>query len=316
MATRAGTSARRADPTPGARLREKKKELGRLISYEVGKITAEGEGEVQEMIDICDFAVGLSRQLYGKTMHSERPMHRMYEQWHPLGVVGVITAFNFPAAVWAWNAALAAVCGDTVVWKPSPKAPITSVAVQKICDEIFMDAGQEGVMNLVLGRCAACRPADARGERLPLISATGSCAMGRMLGQVVARRMGRSLLELGGNNAIIVWDDADLDLAVRRVLFGAAGTADNGVRHYATALPAQGHREGVHDPSAAWYKQIKVGNPLESGNLMGPLIDRGAVDRMMLHSIGPKEEGAEILFGGHRLQGMPTPVDAMSSRPW
>jgi aldehyde dehydrogenase (NAD+) len=287
----------------GQRLRDHKRALGRLISYEVGKIASEGEGEVQEMIDIADFAVGLSRQLYGNTMHSERPMHRMYEQWHPLGVVGIISAFNFPAAVWSWNAMLAAVCGDTMIWKPSPKAPLTAVAVQRICDEVLMEEGHEGVMNLVVADVEPVGQAMLEDERLPLISATGSCAMGRVVGQVVARRMGRSLLELGGNNAIVVWKDADLDLAVRAAVFAAVGTA--GQRCTST------RRLFVHDAVAAElterliraYRGVKIGNPLEAGVLMGPLIDTGSVERMQAALRRAEQEGGEVLYGGRPLSG-------------
>ena len=208
----------------GEELRRYKKPLGKLVSLECGKILSEGEGEVQEMIDIADFAVGLSRTIGGATLPSERPEHRMFEQWHPLGPVGVITAFNFPVAVWSWNALVAAICGDTVIWKPSEKTPLSAVAVQKICNKVLEPEGFSGVFNL----CAGGRETGAQiavDERLPLISATGSCRMGREVGTAVAARMGRSLLELGGNNAVIVLDDADLDLALRAVLFGSLGTA-------------------------------------------------------------------------------------------
>ncbi|MEX0946618.1 MAG: aldehyde dehydrogenase family protein, partial [Acidimicrobiia bacterium] len=209
----------------GQALREKKEALGALVTLEMGKIRAEGEGEVQEMIDICDFAVGLSRQLYGLTMASERPLHRMYEQWHPLGPVGVITAFNFPVAVWSWNAAIAAVCGDTVVWKPSSETPLTAIAVTRIAAEVMAGSGLEGVFNLVVGKGSVVGERMLNDERLPLISATGSTRVGRQVATAVATRFGRSILELGGNNAIIVMDDANLELAVRASLFAAVGTA-------------------------------------------------------------------------------------------
>ncbi|MBI3961654.1 MAG: aldehyde dehydrogenase family protein, partial [Deinococcus sp.] len=209
----------------GLALRQVKKPLGALISLEMGKIRAEGEGEVQEMIDIADFAVGLSRQLYGFTMQSERPQHRMYEQWHPLGIVGIITAFNFPAAVWSWNAMIAAVCGDTMVWKPSSLVPLTAIAVQHVVNRVFQANGLDGVMNLVIGSGSTIGERLINDSRIPLISATGSCTMGRRIGTAVAQRLGRTILELGGNNAIIVLDDADLDLTLRAVLFGAVGTA-------------------------------------------------------------------------------------------
>jgi aldehyde dehydrogenase (NAD+) len=255
------------------------------------------------MIDIADFAVGLSRQLYGHAMHSERPMHRMYEQWHPLGVVGIITAFNFPAAVWSWNAMLAAVCGNTMIWKPSPKAPLTAVAVQKLCDEVFLEEGHEGVMNLVLADVQPVGQAMLEDRRLPLISATGSCAMGRVVGQVVAKRMGRSLLELGGNNAIVVWEDADLDLALRAVLFGAAGTAGQRCTTTRRLFLHEAIAEAFIERLVRAYGQIEVGNPLEPGVPMGPLIDRGAVDRMMQALERAKAEGGEVLYGGGRLEG-------------
>ncbi|MEX2134074.1 MAG: aldehyde dehydrogenase family protein, partial [Acidimicrobiia bacterium] len=209
----------------GEALRDNVEALGALVSLEVGKILPEGIGEVQEMIDICDFAVGLSRQLYGKTMATERPNHRMYEHWHPLGPVGVISAFNFPVAVWSWNSAIAAVCGDTMVWKPSERTPLTAIAVTKIAAKVMEGSGFEGVFNLVVGDGKTVGNAMNHDSRLPLISATGSCNMGRIVGPAVASRMGRSILELGGNNAVIVMDDADLDLAVRATLFSAVGTA-------------------------------------------------------------------------------------------
>src|SRR6185369_8257744 len=209
----------------GEELRKAKSELGKLVTLEAGKIVAEGQGEVQEMIDIAYFATGLSRQLYGLSMHSERPGHRMYEQWHPLGVVGVISAFNFPVAVWSWNALIAMVCGDTVIWKPSLKTPLCAVEVQKICERVLDRHGWKGVLNLVIGKDDVIGERLIRDKRVPLISATGSTRMGRHVAQVVAGRLGRSLLELGGNNGVIVMDDADPDLVVRAVLFGAVGTA-------------------------------------------------------------------------------------------
>ncbi len=196
----------------------------------MGKILAEGIGEVQEMIDICDFAVGLSRQLCGSTMHSERPGHRMYEQWHPLGPIGIVSAFNFPVAVWSWNAALAAVCGDTMIWKPSPLTPLTAIAVQHLCNEVAEQHGQPGLFNLVIGDNQQVAPAMIEDRNLPLISFTGSCQIGKQVAEVVSRRSGRSLLELGGNNALIVEPDADVDMAIRAILFGSVGTAGNAAR--------------------------------------------------------------------------------------
>ncbi|HUN80471.1 MAG TPA: aldehyde dehydrogenase family protein, partial [Phycisphaerae bacterium] len=210
----------------GNALREVKRELGALVTIEMGKIRAEGEGEVQEMIDICDFACGLSRQLYGLSMHSERPGHRMYEQWHPLGIVGIISAFNFPVAVWAWNSALAAVCGDISLWKPSSKTPITAIAVTKIAERVCKESGVDpAIFSLVIGKGSTIGEKLINDRRIPLISATGSCKMGYRIGEVVGKRLGRTILELGGNNAIIVTPEADLDLAVRAILFGAVGTA-------------------------------------------------------------------------------------------
>jgi len=210
----------------GLALRAHKAELGALVSLEMGKIRAEGEGEVQEMIDICDFAVGLSRQLYGLTMHSERPGHRMYEQWHPLGVVGVISAFNFPVAVWAWNAALASVCGDSVLWKPSSQTPLTAIACTKIAERVCRENGVDpAIFSLVIGRGSTIGEQLINDRRVPLVSATGSCAMGYRVGEVVGKRLGRTILELGGNNAIIVTPNADMKMALRGILFGAVGTA-------------------------------------------------------------------------------------------
>ena len=282
----------------GEALRAKKDDLGRLISLEVGKVLSEGLGEVQESIDMADLAVGMSRQLYGKTMHSERPGHRMYEQWHPLGVVGIITAFNFPNAVWAWNAMVAAICGDTMVWKPSLKAPLTAIATHRVCDEVFQANGFPGVLGLVIGDDADVGETMIHDRRLPLISATGSTRMGRHVGQVVAGRMGRSLLELGGNNAVIVHEDADLDLALRGVAFGAVGTA--GQRCTTT------RRLYVHDAIydrfvprlVAAYRTMPIGDPLADGTLVGPLIDADAVAMFQKAVAVAKEQGGELLVGG------------------
>ncbi len=253
----------------GEELRAAKDELGLLVTLETGKILAEGRGEVQEMIDIATFAAGLSRQLYGLSMHSERPAHRMYEQWHPLGVVGVISAFNFPVAVWSWNALLAMVCGDTVVWKPSLKTPLTAVAVQKIADSVLDRHGWKGVLNLVIGKD------DVVGERLigdprvPLISATGSTRMGKHVAQVVAKRLGRTLLELGGNNGLIVMDDADPDLVVRAVLFGAVGTAGQRCTTIRRLFLQKNIAPKITEKLIAAYKQIRVGDPSDPQTLMG-----------------------------------------------
>jgi acyl-CoA reductase-like NAD-dependent aldehyde dehydrogenase len=282
-------------------LRRHKTALGRLISLEVGKILSEAEGEVQEAIDMADFAVGLSRQLYGLSMHSERPRHRMYEQWHPLGPVGIITAFNFPIAVWAWNAMIAAVCGDTMIWKPSRKAPLTAIAVQHICNRVMAQHKVEGVFCLAIGADDTVGEALIHDDRIPLISATGSSRMGRHVGQAVAGRLGRSLLELGGNNAIIVMDDADLHLALRAVAFGAAGTAG---QRCTTTRRLFLHRKIAAEFTARLvhaYQSIKTGDPLESETLMGPLIDGAAADAMQAALETAAAQGGELLTGGKRL---------------
>ena len=282
-------------------LRAKKTALGRLVSLEMGKIQAEGEGEVQEMIDIADFAVGLSRQLYGLTMASERPRHRMYEQWHPLGPVGVITAFNFPVAVWAWNAFIAAVCGDVIIWKPSSKAPLCGVAVQNIIDPILDDQGLSGVFNLVIGSGRDVGELLINDRRAPLISATGSCAMGRKVGKAVAARLGRSVLELGGNNAIIITEDADLDLALRAVVFGAVGTAGQRCTSTRRIIVHNSIKERFLTALANAYGQVKVGDPLDQSVLMGPLIDEAAVEGMMSALKQAEEQGGRIVCGGERM---------------
>ncbi len=281
-------------------LRAHKEALGRLVTIECGKILEEGRGEVQEMIDICDFAVGLSRQLYGLTIASERPHHAMREIWHPLGPIGVISAFNFPVAVWAWNFAIAIVCGDPVVWKPSEKTPVTALACQRLFEKALAEYGEapEGLMEVVIGgREIGERLVDD--PRLPLISATGSCRMGRAVGPRVAARMGRALLELGGNNAIIVAPSADLDLAVRAITFGAVGTAG---QRCTTTRRLIVH-ESVHDALLARlkkaYESISIGNPLE-GHLVGPLIDRAAYEAMEAALDRARAEGG-VVFGGGRV---------------
>lgn len=286
----------------GEELRRHKDDLGMLVTLETGKILAEGRGEVQEMIDVADFAVGLSRQLYGLTMPSERPGHRMYEQWHPLGAIGVISAFNFPVAVWSWNALIAAVCGDCVVWKPSPQTPLTAIAVQRLCNRVLERHGWQGVFTLAVGgeEIGELMSAD---RRLPLISATGSTRMGRRVAEVVGARLGRTLLELGGNNGLIVMEDADLDLAVRAILFGAVGTA--GQR--CTSI----RRLFLHKPIAARlterlqaaYRQVRIGDPLAPDTLMGPLINRAAVERMQQALDRMRSEGGRVLQGGHVIRG-------------
>jgi L-aminoadipate-semialdehyde dehydrogenase len=286
-------------------LRRYKDDLGTLVTLETGKILAEGKGEVQEMIDIADFAVGLSRQLYGLTMQSERPLHRMYEQWHPLGLVGVISAFNFPVAVWSWNALLAAVCGDCVIWKPSPKTPLTAIAVQTICHRVLQDAGWEGVFNLVIGNDQEIGERLIADHRVPLISATGSTAMGYRVGEVVAKRMGRSLLELGGNNGVIVMNDANLDLALRGVLFGAVGTAGQRCTSVRRLFVQRGVAQQFKSLLIQSYRQIRVGDPLDNATLVGPLIDENAVTTMQQALQAATEQGGRVLFGGGRAPVIP-----------
>ena len=285
----------------GEELRLHKEPLGRLVSLEMGKILTEGLGEVQEMIDVCDFAVGLSRQLYGLTMHSERSRHRMYEQWHPLGPIGIVTAFNFPVAVWAWNAAIAAVCGDTMIWKPSSQTPLTAVAVQNICHRVMERNGLTGVFNLVIGRGSDVGERMLADRRLPLISATGSCRMGRRINDVVGQRLGRALLELGGNNAVIVTDDANLDLALRAVLFGAVGTAGQRCTTTRRLILQRGIAERFTSQLQKAYGTVRIGDPLDPRTVMGPLVNRAAVDEMLEALRVAREQGGEVLCGGKRL---------------
>jgi aldehyde dehydrogenase (NAD+) len=285
----------------GDALRAKKDLLGSLVSLEMGKIKQEGDGEVQEMIDIADFAVGQSRMLYGKTMHSERPRHRMYEQWHPLGPVGVITAFNFPVAVWAWNAFIAAVCGDTVIWKPSSSVPLTAIAVQNICNELLEQEGYPGIFNLVIGRGSTIGERLINDPRVPLISFTGSTAMGRHIGETVARRFGKTILELGGNNAIIVDETADMEMVIPSVLFGAVGTAGQRCTTTRRVIVHQSRREELIERLIQAYRQVNIGDPLDSKVLMGPLVNAAAVElyRSALEEI--KQAGGEIVYGGNVL---------------
>ena len=287
----------------GDELRANKEALGRLVALEMGKILPEGLGEVQEMIDMCDFAVGLSRQLYGLTIASERPRHRMYEQWHPLGPVGVITAFNFPVAVWAWNAALAAVCGDTVIWKPSSETPLTAVAVQHICDRVMTRFGCDGVFNLVIGSGREVGQRMVDDARVPLISFTGSTAQGRKVATSVAGRFGRSILELGGNNAVVVMDDANLDLALRAILFAAVGTAGQRCTTLRRLLLQKGVHATLLERLAKAYKSVPIGDPLAPGTLMGPLVNATAVADMMAALDKVREQGGEIVSGGGKVAG-------------
>jgi aldehyde dehydrogenase (NAD+) len=298
----------------GSALREHKADLGLLVTLETGKIRSEGEGEVQEMIDMCDFAVGLSRQLYGLTIASERPRHRMFEQWHPLGPIGIITAFNFPVAVWAWNAALAAVCGDTMIWKPSSETPLTAVAVQQIVGRIVNPsggtvgrignpsyAGGEGIFNLCIGRGGDVGERMIADARLPLISATGSCRMGRRIGEVVGKRLGRSLLELGGNNGVILAPSANLDLALRAVLFAAVGTAGQRCTTLRRLIVHESIARDFEQRLIAAYRSVKIGDPWEDGVLMGPLINEQAVQAMMHALEQAKAQGGQIVYGGRPL---------------
>ena len=302
----------------GDELRLAKDDLGTLVTLEMGKILAEGKGEVQEMIDIADFAVGLSRQLYGLALHSERPQHRMYEQWHPLGVVGVISAFNFPVAVWSWNALLAAVCGDCVLWKPSLKTPLTAVAVQNICNRVLDRHGWRGVLTLVIGQDATIGSRLVDDRRIPLVSATGSTRMGRIVAEKVGRRLGKTLLELGGNNGVIVMNDANLDLALRGVVFGAVGTAGQRCTTIRRLFLQRGIARQMTDKLKAAYAQVRIGDPLDESTLMGPLIDRQSVDAMAAALTRIQQEGGEIIFGGHQKGGCfvePTLVKAHVKMP-
>ena len=281
----------------GELLREHKESLGELVSLETGKIRSEGLGEVQEMIDICDFAVGLSRQLHGLTIASERPSHRLLEQWHPLGAVGIVTAFNFPVAVWAWNAALAAVCGDVCVWKPSPLTPLCSVAVQALCDRVAKEHGAEGVFSVVPGGAEAGSWV-ADDPRLPLVSFTGSIAVGRRVATRIAARLGRSILELGGNNGIIVLEGADLDLAVRAITFGSVGTAGQRCTSTRRLFVQRGISGELFERLAAAFRSVRIGNPREKGVLMGPLITRAAVEKFRAAVAAAREQGGEVRYAG------------------
>ena len=285
----------------GEELRRKKDLLGSLVSLEMGKIKAEGDGEVQEMIDIADFAVGLSRQLYGLTMHSERVKHRMYEQWHPLGIVGVISAFNFPVAVWAWNAFIAAVCGDITVWKPSSKTPLCAIAIQHICNEVLEKNGYKGIFNLIIGRGSTIGERLINDIRVPLISATGSTHMGKRIGKVVGARLGKSILELGGNNAIIVDETADMEMVIPAILFGAVGTAGQRCTSTRRIIVKNNIYDKLAEKLKHSYSQVRIGDPLDSNTLMGPLIDQGAVDDYLAALEKVKTEGGEILYGGEAL---------------
>ena len=285
----------------GEELRAAKEPLARLVTLEAGKIVSEGLGEVQEMIDICDFAVGLSRQLYGLTIASERPNHRMIEQWHPLGVVGVITAFNFPAAVWAWNAFIAAVCGDVVVWRPSPKAPLTAIAIQHIVNAAMQQTGSEGVFSLAAGDSAEQARWLVEDARVPLISFTGSSRVGREVARTVAGPMGRCLLECSGNNAVIVDEHANLALALPAIVFGAVGTAGQRCTTTRRLIVHEARAEDLEAQLQNAYAQVRVGDPLERGTLMGPLIDRAASEQFRATMSELQQRGARVLCGGEIL---------------
>jgi aldehyde dehydrogenase (NAD+) len=307
----------RATPAPvrgetirrfGEALRHAKAELARLITFETGKIIAEAEGEVQEMIDICDFAVGLSRQLYGLAIASERPRHRLMEQWHPLGVVGVISAFNFPVAVWAWNAALAIVCGDAVVWKPSSKTPLSAIAVTKIAERVCRETNANpALFSLVAGGPGEFGEQLAADQRIPLVSATGSCEMGFKLARQVHGRLARTVLELGGNNAVIVTPSADLDLAMRAIFFGAIGTAGQRCTSTRRVIVHELIEPLLRQRLITAYRSLRIGDPLERETVMGPLIDTAAVEQMMAAMFRVETEGGRILCGGETLAGVEYP---------
>src|SRR2546423_223113 len=288
----------------GNALRDSKHELGQLVTLETGKIIAEGEGEVQEMIDICDLAVGQSRMLYGLTIQSERPNHRLMEQWHPLGVVAVITAFNFPVAVWSWNAALAAVCGDATIWKASEKTPLTAIAVTKIAERVCRETGADpAIFSLLVGDRKTVGQKLTDDPRIPLVSATGSTNMGFNVAKAVNGRLGRTILELGGNNALIVAPTADINMATQSIFFGAVGTAGQRCTSTRRVIMHESVAPKVRDKLIAAYKNLAIGNPLDRKTVMGPMIDNSAVD-LVQHSIQRlKDEGGEVLYGGERLEG-------------
>ena len=283
-------------------LRDKKDLLGSLVALEMGKIKAEGDGEVQEMIDIADFAVGLSRQLYGLTMHSERPEHRMYEQWHPIGNVGIISAFNFPVAVWAWNAFIAAICGNISIWKPSSKTPLCAIAVQNICNDVLEKNGYNGIFNLIIGRGSVIGEKFINDSRVSLISATGSTAMGIKVAKAVGARLGKTILELGGNNAIIVDETANMDIAVPGIVFGSVGTAGQRCTSTRRIIAHSSIYDDLMDRLIGAYKQVRIGDPLDSNTLMGPLIDEKAIEDYKSALVKVENEGGRVLYGGNSLK--------------
>ena len=288
----------------GNKLREYKEPLGKLVSYEMGKSLQEGMGEVQEMIDICDFAVGQSRQLYGYTMQSERPMHRMYDQYHPLGIVCTISAFNFPVAVWSWNAMLAAVCGDVNLWKPSSKVPLSAIATQNIVGEVIKENNlPEGLFCLIVGKGSTIGEKILNDPRIPLISVTGSTRVGKHAGEVIAKRFGRAILELGGNNAIIITPDADLNLTIPAVVFGAVGTAGQRCTSTRRLIIHESVYDKVKNSLLKAYKSLKIGDPLDKSNHVGPLIDKNAVSDFTNALVRVKKEAGKIIYGGSVLSG-------------
>jgi len=288
----------------GNALRDKKSELGALVTLEMGKIITEGEGEVQEMIDICDFANGLSRQLYGNTMQSERPDHRMFEQWHPLGVVGVISAFNFPVAVWSWNAAIAAVCGDATLWKPASGTPLTAIAVSRIAQQVCeANDVDPAVFSLIVGKGSTVGERMLHDRRVPLVSCTGSCRVGYHVGEVVGKRLGRTILELGGNNAIVVTPHANMDLALPAILFGAVGTAGQRCTSTRRIIVHASVKEELVGRLTRAYQDIVIGDPRNPRTLMGPLVNTGAVDDLLGAVERVRQEGGEILCGGEQVEG-------------
>ncbi len=287
----------------GDKLRDKKEALGKLVSYEMGKSLQEGYGEVQEMIDICDFAVGLSRQLHGLTMHSERPLHRMYEQYHPLGIVGIISAFNFPVAVWAWNTALAWICGDVCVWKPSEKTPLCSIACQKIIGEVIEENQVPPGLSAIVNGDYKVGEFLSQDTRIPLVSATGSTRMGKIVASTVAQRLGKSLLELGGNNAIIVSPDADLDMTIIGSVFGAVGTCGQRCTSTRRLIVHSSKMNEVKEKLSKAYGQLKIGNPLDESNHVGPLIDKDAVSGYNKAVERVEAEGGNVVVSGGVLEG-------------
>ena len=303
----------------GAALRENKDALGSLVSLEMGKIKAEGDGEVQEMIDMADLAVGQSRMLYGMTTHSERPMHRMYEQWHPLGLVGIISAFNFPVAVWSWNAFIATICGNVSIWKPSPKTPLCGVAVQKICNQALKDQGLPDIFHLINDESNILSQKLVDDRRIDLLSFTGSCEVGKKVGKNVAARMGKFLIELGGNNAIIVDETANFDITVPGIVFGSVGTAGQRCTTTRRVLVHESRFTELKEKLVHAYQQIPIGDPLDQKTLMGPLIDEKSVQNVEAAVNKVRESGGEILCGGERVGSKGhfiSPIIATAENEW